>query len=273
MEFKCTNCGVQLKGIYCHECGEKRLLPQDRSLKVIMAQLGSNLFNIDNKILSSLKWLLLDPGRLSFTHTHGPRKKYLSPVSMFILLSVIYFLFPVFQTFNSTLSTHLNYGFYNEVAQAKVESFTNGDENKYRAYEISFNESTANYGKLAIFIFVILLSAPLLILNFSRKHFFADHIISSFEINSFLILINTILLPLVVILLMLAGIKGANGDEVVGPLLALLFMYFLVRFHKKYYRNNWGVAFAKSIIITFVMIYALDIYRGVVFFLTHWNIT
>lgn len=273
MEFKCKNCGVHLRGIYCHECGEKRLLPQDRSLKVIMAQLSSNLFNIDNKFLSSLKWLLLDPGRLSFTHTHGPRKKYWSPVSMFILMSVIYFLFPVFQTFNSTLSTHLNFGFYKEMAQAKVEAFTHGDENIYREYEISFNESTANYGKLAIFIFVILLSIPLLVLNFSRNHFFADHIISSFEINSFLILINTILLPLVVILLMLIGIKEANGDEVVGPLLALLFMYFLVRFHKRYYGNTWTMSLGKSIIITFSMVYALDVYRGVVFFLTHWSIT
>jgi O-antigen/teichoic acid export membrane protein len=87
-----------------------------------------------------LKTFILRPELLTYYYSYGPRKKYLSPLSLFIILSVIYFLFPLFQTFNSTLNTHMNFGFYSKGAATKVMEYTGGDDQLFKEYMLSFNE-------------------------------------------------------------------------------------------------------------------------------------
>ena len=93
----CLNCQHSFSGAYCNECGEKVINPTDRSLKRLLIKLGETLFSLDNKFLRSTKALIFRPGKLAYHFSYGPRKRYLSPMSMFIILSVLYFLFPVFQ--------------------------------------------------------------------------------------------------------------------------------------------------------------------------------
>ena len=269
----CLNCDHTFTGRYCNECGEKVIIPDDRSFKSMMIHLSEALFSLDNKFLRSFKFFLKRPGSLTFFYSYGPRKKYLTPLSLFIIFSVIYFLFPVFQTFNSTLNTHLNFGFYSETASRMVMEYTQGNDQKFNEYMLAFNESTGNYGKIAIFIFIVFLTMPLAILNHSKNHYLADHAMLSFEVNAFLILLNTLILPIIVVIGSLFGLKGINGDEVMGPILAVFTICYLSAVHIYYYKNKWWMAIFKSGILMLSLLYILYLYRCVVFFVTHWNIT
>ena len=269
----CLNCTPSFSGNFCNHCGEKVINPADRSLKRLIFQLGELLFNLDNKFLRSIKALTLRPGKLSYHFSFGPRKRFLSPMSIFIILSVLYFLFPVFQTFNSTLNTHLNFGFYSDHAAQMVMEHTKGDEQILNEYTLVFNESTGNYGKMVIFIFVILLTIPMSILNYNQEKYVADHIMTSFEVMAFLILLNALILPCIVYLGFGVGIQGINKESIMGVFLLVFTLYVLIAIHHRYYNNSWWLSIAKSMTLVVVLYFSLHLYRSVVFYVTHWGIT
>ena len=49
---QCKSCGNQLVGKYCHQCGEKLLTESDRSIRVWISDLISNLSMLDGKVLT-----------------------------------------------------------------------------------------------------------------------------------------------------------------------------------------------------------------------------
>ena len=269
----CLNCNHSFSGRYCNQCGEKVIDPNDRSFKSMIMHLSEAMFNLDNKLFRSGRLLLSKPGYLTHFYSYGPRKKYLSPLSMFILISVLYFLFPVFETFNSTLITHLNFGFYSETAGRLVMEYTGGNEEKFNDYMVTFNESTGKFGKIAIFIFVVILTIPLALLNYSNKHFIADHTMASFEVNGFLIFLNIVILPLIVVIGSIIGIEGIGKDGVMAYFILIFMISFSFMLHVNYYKNQWWLALIKSGILMTILIGALHLYRCVVFYITHWSIT
>ena len=269
----CLNCQNSFSGRYCNECGEKVIVTSDRSLKQLLIQLGEVLFSLDNKFLRSIKALILSPGLLTTHYSLGPRKRLLSPMSLFVILSVLYFLFPIFQTFNATLNTHLNIGFYSEWAATAVMKYSNGDDQRFTEYMLAFNEATGNYGRMVIFIFVIILTIPISILNYAKSLYIADHAMASFEVNAFLILVNAFVLPIISYLGLFIGIEDINRDSVMGVFIMLFILYSLILIHIKYYKNPWWLSMIKSGLLMMVLFYTLQLYRCVVFYITHWSIT
>lgn len=146
---------------------------------------------------------------------------------------------------------------------------TQGNDDRFKEYMTAFNEATSNYGKMAIFIFVIVLLIPLSIINYSKDLFIADHAMASFEINAFLILLNALIFPIIAIIAQLTGIEGVNGDEVMGPLILVFTLSFLIVIQRNYYKNKWWLTVIKAGLLMATLIYTLQIYRCVVFYITH----
>lgn len=85
----CENCGAKAIASYCQECGqrhESHLHP----FRGLMAEVISSVFNLDNRLLQTLK-LLVKPGRLTTVYLGGQRVRYISPFRIYLICSVIYF--------------------------------------------------------------------------------------------------------------------------------------------------------------------------------------
>jgi len=95
----CANCGTPLAGPYCHACGQKRLAPEERGLRHLAAQLFDALTDFDSRFWRSLRQLMFRPGQLSVDYLAGRRQRHMSPVAIFILANLLYFLFPAFSDF------------------------------------------------------------------------------------------------------------------------------------------------------------------------------
>jgi ribosomal protein L32 len=88
----CPSCGHAAPGRYCTQCGERRPLPHDYSLKYYCLEVLELLTHSDSKVLRS-SWLLVTrPGFLSREYLEGRRVRYLAPLRLFLLVSVVYFL-------------------------------------------------------------------------------------------------------------------------------------------------------------------------------------
>lgn len=87
----CLNCGAELKGLYCHECGQKDL-PQRQTTGELLSNFISSFSNYEGKFLLTAKYLITRPGFLALDYNSGKREKYFHPVRMYAFISFIFFL-------------------------------------------------------------------------------------------------------------------------------------------------------------------------------------
>lgn len=87
----CLNCGATLTGEFCADCGQ-RDLPPDPTVRELAAEAWEAFASVDGKVLSSLRLLLFRPGVLTTEYLLGRRVRHLTPLRLYLLCSVAYFL-------------------------------------------------------------------------------------------------------------------------------------------------------------------------------------
>ena len=89
-ERRCANCGELLLGEHCYACGQptKGLV---RHFSSIIGDFMDSVFELDSRILRTLGPLLFKPGALSLEYFEGRRVRYVSPVRLFVFLSLFAF--------------------------------------------------------------------------------------------------------------------------------------------------------------------------------------
>ncbi|WP_374602087.1 DUF3667 domain-containing protein [Arenimonas sp.] len=87
---RCANCGEALLGEHCYACGQptKGLV---RHFSSIIGDFMDSVFELDSRILRTLGPLLFKPGYLSLEYFAGRRVRYVSPVRLFVFLSLFAF--------------------------------------------------------------------------------------------------------------------------------------------------------------------------------------
>jgi hypothetical protein len=88
---RCGNCSATLQGLHCHACGQpaRGLVRHFRS---VLGDFVDTVFNVDGRLLRTLGPLLLRPGFLSLEYLAGRRVRYVSPVRLFVFISLMAFL-------------------------------------------------------------------------------------------------------------------------------------------------------------------------------------
>jgi hypothetical protein len=87
---RCLNCGAEMHGAFCAACGQ-RSVPADPTVAELAGDAWQELSGYDGRVAETFK-KLLHPGRLTLEYLAGHRARYLSPVRLYLTLSVIYFL-------------------------------------------------------------------------------------------------------------------------------------------------------------------------------------
>ncbi len=265
----CKNCGNLFNGNYCNECGEKVILPQDRSFRTFLNSMFLALTFADNRFVRTLWVIIKTPGFLSREFAEGRRVKYLKPLSMFFFLNLIYFLFPLIQLFNASLRTQLN-SFHSKVAATTVaRKMIELGVNDVNSFSIIYDQKTTRFAKMLVIVFAVLASLPLNLMYRSRQRYFTDHVGLSVELVCFNLLINAIFLTLVVNLAHL----GAYLDEfVLTSIFIVTNLFFLFRSGFIFYDERGVRLVLKSILMIAVLRVTLEVYRMVLFYVTIWSL-
>lgn len=87
----CANCGAAVTGRYCGACGQ-RLEPPLHTLWHFMSVAAEDVTHADSRIWRTLAALLFRPGFLTAEFIRGRRARYLPPVRLYLVLSVVFFL-------------------------------------------------------------------------------------------------------------------------------------------------------------------------------------
>jgi hypothetical protein len=87
---RCENCGSPLYGTHCYACGQP-IKGMVRHFSSILGDFVDTVFNIDSRVLRTLGPLLTRPGFLSLEYFAGRRVRYVTPMRLFLFLSLIAF--------------------------------------------------------------------------------------------------------------------------------------------------------------------------------------
>ena len=84
---RCPNCGCQISGRYCSDCGQQQNL-SGSSLKQVGIEFFKEISDTDSRLLHSLTTLLLHPGQISADYLAQRRARYLPPFRLYLLINL-----------------------------------------------------------------------------------------------------------------------------------------------------------------------------------------
>jgi hypothetical protein len=273
----CKVCSNMFKGRYCNVCGEKITEPYERSILNFFDTLLNAFTFLDGKFLKSLKLLVTRPGQLSRDIADGKRVPYMKMVSLFFVANFFYFLFPVFDSYNSSLYTQLNsLGNHSIKAREIVKQKVEKEKIEIKDFQKEYQNQSTNLSKLLIVLLVFAFTLSLTIINYSKQNYFFDHLLFSFEFYSFNLIFNSVLLPNLFSFIIKLG-KEFNmdfgillTDDIFTIVTAISLGYFLIRAEILFYQQKWYWAILKTILLLVLLKESIHLYRRMLFYITMW---
>jgi ribosomal protein L32 len=86
----CENCGADLKGHWCAKCGQPAI-EYRRSFRYVVSDLLNEFLNWDSKFFTTIALLILKPWRLTNEFLAGKRVRYVNPLRLYLLASILFF--------------------------------------------------------------------------------------------------------------------------------------------------------------------------------------
>src|SRR3954470_10319482 len=87
----CENCGAPLAGEFCAQCGQ-HAIDYRRSIFRVLLDAADSFLNWDTKFLHTLSQLLIRPWHLTNDFNAGRRARYVHPLRLYLIASIIFFL-------------------------------------------------------------------------------------------------------------------------------------------------------------------------------------
>jgi hypothetical protein len=264
----CKSCHNSFIGIYCNQCGEKVLQPSDRSFKKFLSNILIAVTFADNRFVKTLWLVVKSPGFVSFEISNGRTVNYLRPISLFFVLNLVYFFFPVIQLFNASLNTQLLSPFSDMIRPIVAKKMV-VDHLDLPSFAMIYNLKSVSLAKLMVMVFVVLASLPLNFLYRKRNRFFTDHVGYAIELACFNLFINTMVLAIIA---SLAGVGQYLNELTLTAIFITTNLYFLIRSARIFYHETGWRLLVKSILMIGLLKVALEVYRLILFFITMWSL-
>jgi hypothetical protein len=264
----CKNCGNTFNGRFCNECGEKVYTEHDRSFKHIFEEGFHFLTHFEGNFFNTLKAILAKPGRLSLDFCNGIRKRYFKPLSFFLMLVIIYLLFPVFEGLNKDVKYHKQNNFYGTYATQEVSKVQSAkhftDEEMREAYKHK-GEKTS---KFLLFITIPAMALMSYAMGFRKRKYYFDHFIFAVEPISFLILSGFLLAPFVLVILNYSGIKFYLKNDSLVPVIFLLLVGYTTIAARTFFKFKWWFSAVYALILSISLgLFIGFVYNPILFFI------
>lgn len=262
MDGICKNCSANIVGIYCHDCGEKVLSEADFHVSRYIGSFFSSFTNLDSKFYRTLKAFLSQPGRLSHDYFRGLRKPFFSPIQIFLIVTVIFFVFaPKFDLFYIPAEWFFlnmaseNSNFVNLLAMDKMTELGLGRDELALKYDVSVKNNSRAFLFLAIpfLAFGSFLSRPKTVPQFGKHMIFATYNLSFLILWSFSLLIIAFRLP-----------NSWTPDWLMRMLLLAGLLLYFVLATRRTWQDSWLRAVFSGLLQLLMLIIFIVIYRSAI---------
>ena len=264
----CPNCGFELPETpFCPNCGQRKLTEKDLNIRSLAGDFFEGLLNFENSVLSTLRDFLLHPSRFINRYNEGARKKYLSPIKLFLIANAFYFLFPAINTFTTSLQIQLNGLIYSDFIKGFIEARIAASEMGADQFYAEYNELTATLSK-ALLLFLPLLFGCAFWLTRFIKHDDTPllfHINRSLVLHSFILLIVASIVPGIYFFLarilnsqLMFSLVTEFNLSLVSLIVINIYGYFLYRGS---FRTNLWINTLRTVLLNVLYFFLIFLYR------------
>lgn len=237
----CKNCGNTFSGKFCNQCGEKVYTEHDKSVVHFLDEGVHFLTHFEGSFFTTVKTIFLRPGRLSMDYCGGIRKRYFKPLSFFLLLVILYLLFPFFEGLNMRMVYHTKNRLYGGYAQHQVTNLLQKKGITEAELTDLFHQKSEKASKFLLVIIVPLTALCLWAVTFRKRNYFFDQMVFSAEANCFYLLWGFLLLPLLVLLFQWVYHWATSRyipfrDGITGFLVSIPLLIYVAIAGKRFYR-------------------------------------
>ena len=263
----CKNCNNVFTGKYCNQCGEKFYKEEDKYIPHLFEDAFHFATHFEGTFFNTLRAVVTRPGKLSFDYCNGLRKKYFKPISFFLMLVIIYLLFPMFEGLNMKLQYHVLHDLYGEWAMKKTLAVM--EKKNLSQEEISrlFHQKGEKTSKFLLFLMIPAMGVFSWLMGYKKRRLFFDHFVFSIEIRAFFILWGFLFLPLFVFIGIKLGLGSFFSSESTIGLLILsgCFIYLLIA-SRRFFKFSWWYAVLYSLVYCVFMAFFIQwIYKFILF--------
>jgi len=196
----------------------------------------------------------------------------MKPVSAFFLANLIYFLFPLINTFTTNLSIQMEAFSYSPLAKEWVMETIQERNITLEEYASVYNLKTTELSKLLIVIMASMVGLLMWPIHIgSKHHLLADHITLGQEVVTFILIACLQGMGVLFVLLSPLGLN-LFSDAVLTTVSCMLLLYFFARAEKTFYGFKGVRLVINSILDLTAVIISLSLYRALLFFITFWSI-
>lgn len=267
-KYQCKNCESILFGKFCSSCGQKIYTEKDKSLSNLIHEVFHFMTHFDGKLFNTLKIIYRNPGKLSLDYSNGIRQKYYKPISLYLLIVVLYLLFPLFEGMNVKINYYKEIPLVGSYISKQIENKSIEKKLSEELIFERFNEKSKSTSKFLL-ILLIPLTIPLLyLLYFKRKRFAFDNFILLTEINIFFLFSFYILLPIVIVPIFYLLNYSMNDDILAAFCIVIFGLYCIFLFYKVFNEKCWVAIFKGGIFAISYFFTIFTVYRVILFELT-----
>jgi hypothetical protein len=262
---KCKNCESMLQGRFCSNCGQKVYNERDKSLGKISEEVFHFMTHFDGKLINTLKTIYQNPGKFSLDYSNGIRQKYYKPISLYLLIVVVYLLFPLVGGMNMEMKYYKTTPIVGEYISKQIENKSLEKNLSEELLSEKFNEKSKNTSKVLLLLLIPLAIPLLYLLYFNRNRYVFDNIILLTEINIFFLLTIYILIPLFS-LPFLHFFNTSLDEGVFVPISVVIFGLFCIILLHNVFKEKLWVSVLKGVIFTLLFLpITINLYRIIVF--------
>ena len=268
--FTCKNCGNPFTGKFCNNCGEKVYTDKDRSVAHLLSEGFHFITHFEGSFFNTIVALFTKPGKFSLDYCDGIRKKYFKPLAFFLLLVVIYLLFPFFDGLNTAVYYHVRHPLYGNYALHKSLQIIHEKHLTDVAFGEAFSHASEKISKFLLFIIIPAMALFSWLLSFKKRKYFYDNFVFSIEANSFFLLWGFLIFPLLFrIFSKFFPVSDQTNDLVILIPDLSIFIFYLVFAAKRFFQFSWWYSILYSVLFTFFLaIFIQYIYKFILFYFT-----
>lgn len=217
---QCKNCGLPLEAKYCSRCGQQDL-DLKRPFFELLLEILREAFDVDGRAARTIWTMFSAPGVVTERFLAGQRKRYTSPVRLYLVVSVLFFL---------VVAWVVRRGMLFDVDAS------------------SAGEVRVLAEDLPTLMFILLPVFALLLKTAFRERLYFDHLIHSLHLHVTAYAVLAFLLPLE---------QVANEHWLLLILQVVLFVVlasYVVASFRRVYGRTWSATNARAAIVFFVYV-------------------
>lgn len=271
LQTQCLNCGASVEEGFCHHCGQPVRDNSDRAIGRLLSEFIGNIFFLDNRFLLSMRYIVLFPGRMTVEFLEGKRKKFISPITLFLFFNLIYFFVNPLSDYSLSFSDQIYSQPYSKWIKEWIDLKLQTEGLSESAYGIIYQNMSDSISKSIMIINIPMIAVFVYLMAFKRRRFYFDSLIFAFHFFS-LFMASWIILDWVETL-----INFLSGDDrsIVSYISFYLFVFFIPLLYailsiKKFMGFKWYWAIPAGMVVVLGVSLANLFYRFIIFVLTVW---